>query len=166
MQDFGLLLAVPLGTWLLAGPVAGLVIALVAGSAWAGALLVDLRWRADVPARQLGALRGRAPLPVPRLIVTLRGPVLERGRGLYELGDWPEGMAQSFELQVLNPGPVRPQLPLRIEVRSACLRLAVQSDGPAERAGPEPGQVLAHPFTLRTLAAGAGGEVQVKGTPR
>jgi len=162
VQDFGLLLALPLGTWLLAGPVAGLVIALVAGSAWAGALLVDLRWRADVPARQLGALRGRVPLPVPRLIVTLRGPVLARGPGLYQLGDWPEGTAQSFELLVLNPGPVRPQLPLRITVGTTCPRLAVQSDGPEERVGPEPEQVLTQSFSLRTLAAGAGGDVQVR----
>ena len=162
MQDFGLLLGVPLGTGWLAGPVAGLAVALVGGAAWAGALLVELRWRADVPARQLAALRGRVPLPVPRLIVTLRGPVLARGPGVYQLGDWPEGMAQSFELLVLNPGPVRPQLPLRVTVGTTCPRLAVQRDGPEERPGPEPGQVLTLPFALRTLAAGAGGEVRVR----
>ena len=162
VQDFGLLLGVPLGTGWLAGPMAGLAVALVGGAAWAGALLVELRWRADVPARQLAALRGRVPLPVPRLIVTLRGPVLARGPGRYHLGDWPEGTTQSFELLVLNPGPVRPQLPLRVTVGTTCPRLAVQCEGPAERAGPEPGQVLTLPFALRTLAAGAGGEVQVR----
>lgn len=162
VQDFGLLLLVSLGTWLLAGPVAGLVVALVAGSAWAGALLVDLRWRADVPARQLAALRGRVPLPVPRLIVSLRGPVLGRGPGRYELGDWPAGTAQDFTLLVLNPGPVRPQLPLRVQVESACPRLEVRLDGPEETACPEPGQVIAPSFTLRALAGGAGGEVRVR----
>ncbi len=162
VQDFGLLLAVPLGTGWLAGPVAGLAVALVGGAAWAGALLVELRWRAAVPARQLAALRGRVPLPVPRLIVTLRGPLLARGPGRYQLGDWPEGTTQSFELLVLNPGPVRPQLPLRVTVGTTCPRLAVQSEEPEERAGPEPGQVLTLPFALRTLAAGAGGAVLVR----
>lgn len=165
VQDFGLMLLVPLGTWLLAGPVAGLVIALVAGFAWAGSLLVDLRWRADVPARQLAALQGRVPLPVPRLIVSLRGPVLGRGTGRYDLGDWPAGTAQGFTLLVLNPGPVRPQLPLRFQVESSCPRLEVRLDGPEETACPEPGQVIAPSFTLRALAGGAGntgGEVRVR----
>lgn len=159
VQDFALLLLVPLGTGLLAGAGVGLIVALAMGAAWAGALRVELRWRSDVPARQYAALKGRVPLPVPKLIVTLRGPVLRRNRRAYLLGDWPEGLTQAFELLVLNPGTVRPQLPLQIDISTACPRLRVATDGPGEADCPEPGRITAQSFTLRAQEAGPGGEV-------
>ncbi|WP_147431098.1 hypothetical protein [Thiocapsa rosea] len=161
-QDFGLLLLVPLGLWGLAGSAVGLVGALVLGAAWAGALLVDLRWRSDFPARQLAALRGRVPLPVPRLIVSLRGPVLERMRDHYALGDWPRGTEQGFDLLVLNPGTVRPQLPLRVSVGTSCADLSVTMDERRPLSAPEPGQVLCCAFAIKAREVGSGGAVQVR----
>lgn len=162
--DCLLLVAVTAGAGWIWGGVAAAGAALLLGLAWAGALLVELRWRADAPARQSAAFRGRVPLPVPRLIVTLRGPVLARSRKIYALGDWPEGLAQSFECLVLNPGTVRPQLPLRIEVETVCSDLEVRCEGPAESSCPEPGQVVTTAFTLKALRPGPGGDVRLRVT--
>ena len=163
-QDAALFVFVPLGLGWLAGPLAGLLTALAFGAAWVGALVVELRWRSEVPAVQFGPLRRDVPLPVPRLIVLLRGPVLERSAGCYQLGDWPEGLSQSFELLVLNPGLVRPQLPLRVEVTTDCVQLRVTRDGEVDLSAPEPGQVCAFRFEVKAQRAGPGGAVRARVT--
>lgn len=161
-QDAGLFVLIPLGLGWLAGPLAGMLAALLFGAVWVWALAVDLRWRSDVPAAQFVPLKGDVPLPVPRLIVMLRGPVPGRDAGLCELGDWPEGLTQSFDLLVLNPGPVRPQLPLRVEVSTASPDLrAAMADEP-ERSAPEPGHVCTVSFEVTAERAGPGGSVQVR----
>lgn len=156
--------------WILATASAGFLwggaaaagVALALGAVWVGALLVDLRWRSDRPARQFAAFNGRVPLPVPRLIVTLRGPVLRRGRRVYRAGDVPEGWAQPFELMVLNPGTVRPQLPLRIEISTASTHVSATVDGPSEIRCPDPGQIAAQSFVVRADRAGRGGDVRLR----
>lgn len=146
--------------WLWGGPAAA-VAAFALGVVWVGALFVDLRWRSDRPARQFTAFKGRVPLPVPRLIVSLRGPVLRRGNHTYHVGDWPEGWEQSFELTVLNPGTVRPQLPLKIAVSTPCTRLGVKVAGPGEMNCPDPGQVVVQSLVVRAERPGRGGKVQL-----
>lgn len=162
IQDCGLLLLVSLGMWLLAGPTIGFLIAVVGGCTWAGTLLVDLRWRSDIPARQFVPLKTWVPLPVPRLIVTLRGPVLNRGSRTYQLGDWPAGTSQAFQLMILNPGPVRPQLPLHIKITSSSGRLTVQLDEMEDADCPQPGAVLFRAFTLHAAEPGSGATVYIR----
>jgi hypothetical protein len=150
------------GAGFLCGGGVAAAVALALGAVWVGALFVDLRWRSDRPARQFNAFKGRVPLPVPRLIVSLRGPVLRRGNHIYQVGDWPEGWAQTFELTVLNPGTVRPQLPLKIEVLSPCTRLGVQMAGPGEMSCPDPGQVVVQSLVVRAERPGRGGKVHLR----
>lgn len=144
--------------WGGAGAAAG---ALVLGGAWVWALRVELRWRSDVPARQYAAAAGRVPLPVPDLIVTLRGPVLQRGRRSYRAGVLPEGWSQPFELQILNPGQVRPQLHMSVQISTASTHVGLECSSAGEIACPEPGQVVVVPFRLRGDRAGRGGDVQL-----
>ena len=160
--DAVLMVGATAGAGSLWGGWAAAVAALALGGIWVAALRVDLRWRSDRPASQCAALNGRVPLPVPRLIVHLRGPVLRRGRRVYQAGDWPEGWTQPFELMVLNPGTVRPQLPLKIEVSSACTRFAITLTGPSERGCPDPGQIAVQAFTVRAERAGRGGDVVMR----
>jgi len=148
------------GCWL--GGAGAAVVAVVLGGAWVWALRVELRWRADAPARQQADCAGRVPLPIPRLIVTLRGPVLRRGRRTYRAGVLPEGWSQPYELLILNPGIVRPQLPLRIELATASTRVRIEAGKQSEWPCPEPGQVVAIPFALRGERAGRGGDVRLR----
>ena len=136
--------------------------ALALGGAWVAALFVDLRWRSDPPARQYAASAGRVPLPIPRMIVSLRGPTLRRTKRVYHAGDWPEGWTQTYELMVLNPGKVRPQIPLCIEIAAVGAGLEVEAAGPAEIVAPEPGQVIVRPVTLRAVRPGPGGDVRLR----
>ena len=161
LVDYLFLLVTPAGFGFFWGGYAAGATALTMGVAWVGALLVDLRWRSDRPARQYAPLKGRAPLPIPQLIVTVRGPALERGRGCYELGDWPEGLEQEFEVLVLNPTIVRPQLPLRLHVASTTDRIAVSGATEEEAPAPEPGEVKSLKFRLKAVHCGAGGDARV-----
>lgn len=161
-MDYLLLGLATLGGGLLWGGWAAAAVALALGAVWAGALRVDLRWRSDPPARQCAALKGRVPLPVPRLIVHLRGPVLRRGRRVYQAGDVPEGWTQPYELTVLNPGTVRPQLPLHIEISTASTHVSAKMDGPTETRCPDPGQIAVQAFTVRAERAGRGGDVRLR----
>jgi hypothetical protein len=91
------------------------------------------------------------PLPHPRLIIYLRGPVLERGK-IYDLGDWPHGHSARFEVVVLNPTILRPQFPLII--RLACdsdkVTLVEEFDNLVD--APEPGEMFEAKFTLEANA--------------
>ena len=159
--DAVLMVAATAGAGFLWGGWAAAAAALALGGSWIAALRVDLRWRSDRPARQCAALKGRVPLPVPRLIVSLRGPVLRRGGGTYHVGDWPEGWTQPFELTVLNPGTVRPQVPLKIDISTPCTRLGVKVAGPNEVACPDPGQIAVQSFAVRAERPGRGGKVHL-----
>ncbi len=160
-------LAVDFVTWLtfsiassvLGGPWFGSACAITGSAAWIGALVVELRWRSDSPATQDRRTR-RVPLPIPRLIVNIRGPVLARSRRLYDLGHWPEGWHHEFEVLVLNPGLVRPQLPMTVSAVSDSTSVVVAMAS-NDAACPEPGQATTHQFTIRAETAGTGGNVTV-----
>ena len=150
--------------WAAGGARLAALLAVVLALAWSFTLATDLRWRSGVLSRQYQPTRGRVPLSIPQLVVSLRGPVLKRTGGQYDLGDWPEGLAQDFQLIVLNASVVRPQLPLRVECRAVGGTLAL-SGVPAETlACPEPEAFVELPFTVRAMQAGAGGVVQVRVT--
>jgi hypothetical protein len=157
-----LLFLVTTGSGFLWGGYAAAGVALTMGAAWVGALLVDLRWRSDRPARQHAKFTGRVPLPIPRLIVTLRGAVIRRTKAGYDVGDWPEGWTQTFELLILNPGTVRPQVPLQVEVSTTCSSLGVTVEGGGEQTGPDPGQIIRSSFTVSAERVGPGGDVHLR----
>ena len=161
LLDALLLLVLVIGIWLLSGSVVSIGVVLFLIFFWGWSLIVDAKWRSGSLGRQYAPLKQSVPLPVPQLIVTLRGPVLERRRGCYELGDWPEGLEQKFEVMVLNPSIVRPQLTLTVtmEVVGECIRLDGVSNG--AMACPEPGEVKILPFRLKALRSGSGGAVNI-----
>lgn len=149
------------GLWLVAGLPVAAIMAVVLGLAWGCSLNVDLKWKSGRQARQCQTLRGRVPLPIPQLIVNILGPVLERHRDGDELGDWPAGLEQSFEVLVLNPSLIPAQLPLTIRVVSANDGIAVLGTGCLEQPGPKPGEIVRLPFSLRSARCGTGGVVEV-----
>jgi hypothetical protein len=134
--------------WWLAGPTAASIIATVMALGWGGALAVDMNWRNGTFARQHKQFAGRVPLPVPKLLVVVRGPILDRGH-LYELGDWPEGLEQSFQILVTNPGTVYPQLPLLVKVESDTPGFVVEGVISRQLPCPDPGKLEAVSFRLR-----------------
>ncbi len=139
---------------------AGGATAVAMGLTWAAALTVDLCWRSGVLATQHRGLVGRVPLPLPRLVVVIRGPLLARGR-IGDLGTWPVGHVGELEVLVLNPSPVVPQLPLDIEVRSGSSAVSVE---PATRrlACPGPGELVIAPVLLRAVAKGTRAEIVIR----
>ena len=131
------------------------------GLAWVGYLHVDAEWKAGRLARQNTETSGRVPLPIPRLVVCIRGPVLERGRAEDDLGDWPERWADRFEIVVLNPSPLPAQLPVEIHVVSSTVQLEVSGTGGGELPPPASGEIVSMKFGLRAAGSGPGGEVRV-----
>ena len=128
--------------WLLLwGPWAGFGWASVFGLAWVHALLTDLKWRNGVLTVQDARFRGKIPLPIPKLIVNLRGPVLSRGRS-YELGCWPAGRAEPFEFLILNPADkVHCQYPFQFELSCSDPAVRVEPDPSGSHAGPDSGEL-------------------------
>ena len=147
------------GLW--GGGWAAAAAAVLLGLAWVGYLFVDAEWKAARLARQSTETAGRVPLPIPRLVVCIRGPVLERGRAEDELGDWPERWEDRFEIVVLNPGPLPAQLPVEIHVVSSTVQLEVSGTGGGELPPPAPGEIVSMKFGLRAAGSGPGGEVRV-----
>ncbi len=151
--------ALSLLTWLVAGAPSAVCLAMVLGGAWVIALITDLKWRSGGLSRQHEPSRGRVPLPIPRLVVVLRGPIMHRNRSRYDLGVWPKGIEQEFEIIVSNPSLVRPQLALSIAVESLSDRVTLVQAETGDRQCPEPGGCLSTRFCLR--AAQVGGEARV-----
>lgn len=147
------------GWW--AGPWAAAVSAVGFGLAWVAALRVDAEWKAGRLARQNKEFEGRVPLPIPRLIISIRGPVLERRKGFDDLGDWPEKSEQAFEVLVLNPSPLPTQLPVEIHVTSATARIEVPGSGGGQLPGPRSGEIATLRFSLRASGCGSGGDVHL-----
>ena len=154
-----LVLVAGFGLW--AGAGTGLVAAVILGLAWAWARQVDAEWKAGQLARQHRDLAGRVPLPVPRLAVCIRGPVLARQRGFDDLGDWPERWEQEFELLALNPSPLPAQLPVEVHVTSVSVQVEVLGSGGGELPAPASGEIVSLRFSLRAAGCGSGGDVHV-----
>ena len=144
------------------GPSAGVVVAAVMGLAWGWSLNIDIRWRSGELARQYARTRGRVPLPIPKLIVQVRGPVLRRGSRVYSLGDWPVGWEQEFKVLVLNPSLVRPQLPLKITIEKKGTALEVIKLVNDTVSCPEPGEFVEQAFCLRAQHPGSSAGVEVR----
>ena len=150
-----------IGSCMLVGLWVGVGVAFVMSIFLVGSLIVDAKWRSGSLARQYAPLQQSVPFPLPQLIVNLRGPVMVRRRGCYDLGVWPEGLEHDFEVMVLNPSIVRPQLPLKmtIEVVGECLSL--DNFNPQSSECPEPSEVKILPFRLKAVRSGSGGEVHI-----
>jgi hypothetical protein len=164
MDAVGLALLVAGWAWLW-GPWAGLAAGAVLGFAWAYTLLIDVHWRTDELAHQdrrfgLAAAPRQIPMPIPQLILNVRGPVLQRGR-ILDLGAWPEGHEDCFDLLILNPSIIVPQWPLKVAFAVSGDGLAVVDDPSGEMKAPEPGEFVVLPFRLRAGRAGTAGEIRV-----
>ena len=141
------------------GPWAGLAWVTVYGSAWAYTLILDLKWRNGTLTVQDARYAGEIPLPLPKLILHVKGPVLKRGK-THDLGAWPVGRREAFEFIILNPADkVHCQFPLRFELKTSSEAIHIENDPSGEHPGPDPGEVLRLPLALR--AAGASGEVRL-----
>lgn len=160
--DAALFATLPLLAWSVAGSSSAVGLTLLLGGAWVMALITDLRCRCGDLARQYGPSRGRVPLPIPRLIVLIRGPILRRRRSGYGLGVWPEGLEQDFEVIVSNPSLIRPQLPLSIAVEVLSDRVVLTQADTGEKQCPEPGDFLSMRFTLRAAGPGKKAKVRVR----
>ncbi|MCB9911384.1 MAG: hypothetical protein H6827_00160 [Planctomycetes bacterium] len=150
------------GWWLSAGASYAAGFALVLGLAWGWASMVDSRWRSGGLAHQHRVYRNRAVLPVPNLIVQIRGPVLERRRGVDEMGVLVAGETLHLEVIVLNPSRVVPQLPLVLEARCDVCSLAIVAARSGEMPAPEPGESLRLALELQAVSPGTGGSVFVQ----
>ncbi len=159
--DGGLFVAlVPL--WLLAGgPWAALAFTLLMAVAWGWSLNIDLRWRSGALAHQDSRYANYAPVPVPRLTLTLMGPVVDRGP-VCRLGHWPVGHEASFEAYVLNPSLVPPQFPMRLEVVSDSDRVQVLDCPEGDLRAPDPEGCERLAFRLRAVAPGGPCEIRVR----
>lgn len=130
-------------------------------AAWVAALEAERRWASGRSAHQLGSVAGKVPLPLPCLAVVVRGPALRRRRRRYDLGSWPEGFRQRFEVIVQNPSAVRAQLPLRIDVDVSGGGLVLDGERSWVGNAPEPGASFTFGFSLAAGTAGAGGYARV-----
>ena len=148
------------GLW--GGGWAATVAAVILGLAWIGYLFVDAEWKAGRLARQSTETAGRVPLPIPNLVIAIRGPILERRRNCDDLGDWPERWEDSFDVLVLNPSLIPAQLPVEIHVTSASVRIEVLGSGGGELPGPAPGEIASMKFSLRAVGCGRGGDVHLR----
>jgi len=160
--DQALYLAVVAGSWVLFGTGWALLVALLLAYIFLWALVgseCDHSWRLMRP---YGTLCGSVPLPVPQLIVTVRGPILRRDRRVYDLGDWPEGLKQTFDVIILNPSIIRPQLPLSIDVENQSGDALLFIQASEEKKGcPEPGEIVRYQFDLMARQCGQGGTVRI-----
>ena len=152
-------LALSFGLW--TGAWAGWAVAVGLGLAWAVALQADAEARGGCPARQARDCVGRVPLPIPRLVVVVRGPMLARNRQVYDLGDWPEHWEQAYDVCVLNSSTIPAQLPIEIHVASASAQIEVRGSAVCKRPGPGPGEIVTMSFSLLTPQCGPGGEVRL-----
>ena len=145
-----------LPSWLSVG------IATIMAVTWALSLKIDLEWRTGGNlARQHPSYAGKAPLPVPRLIVHARGPILRRKRGIYSLGTWLVGERQPFRIIVLNPSVVRPQFPLEATMSTSGNEIGISVPEKTTLACPEPGEIAFINFELSAKATCVSGHVAV-----
>ena len=139
-----------------AGPIAAAGVVVVIALAWTYTLVLDLRWRTGQLAEQDRRFDGTGkegiltfiPLPLPRLIMVVRGPAIDRRR-LLDLGDWPEGHEDRFEVLILNPSLILPQYPMTLEVTSRGGAVEVLDAPAGEQRTPESGELVRLAFRLR-----------------
>ncbi|MBN1555981.1 MAG: hypothetical protein JXA11_14650 [Phycisphaerae bacterium] len=136
-------------------------IVLLVALAWTYCLTIDLKWRTGELTTQdrryggkgPGGSRMFIPLPLPRLTLTLWGPVLHR-RNRLEMGDWPVGHEDRFEAFILNPSLVVPQYPMTLEISSSNGAISVIEAPALSQRTPEPGELIRLPFRLKAIRPG------------
>lgn len=129
--------------------------------AWTYCLTIDLKWRTGeltVQDRRYsgkgpGGSRMFIPLPLPRLTLTIWGPVLHR-RGRLEMGDWPVGHEDRFEALILNPSLVVPQYPFTLEITTSDNAIEILDAPSSSQRAPEPGELIRVPFRLKAIRPG------------
>lgn len=167
-MDAGAMLLLVAGWSWLASPWAGLLTVVIAVLAWTYTMRLDVQARTDELAHQdhrfsVAAAPHQIPMPIPDLILTVRGPVLERN-GTLELGDWPEGHVDQFNLLILNPSIIVPQWPLTIAITKDGDGIGLTSDPSGDVKAPDPSDFTVIPFGLCTGQPGAGGTVRISVT--
>jgi len=88
------------------------------------------------------------PLPNPRLLYILQGPVLERSDP-YGLGDWPLGHRERFVFFVLNPTILQPQFPLLTTIECDNDAIEISTQFSKVMSCPLPGEITSFPFEIR-----------------
>jgi len=145
------------GIW---GYEAGLLFALIFGGMWVYSLHVDALAVRGNPGEQDKRYVGAIPMPHPKLLVTLKGPVWAWTKQGFDLGDWPQGRSVKYELQVLNPTILEPQVKTRIAIRLLRGKIAIEG-GNGDYDTPRPGEVLTVPFSLHSDGC-SGGETKLQ----
>ncbi len=133
----------------LAGPWIGLAVGLLMAGAWTITLRIDQTWRNGKFAHQDKRYLRRVPIPVPRLIFSIQGPVLDRG-SIHDLGDWPLNWQDRFELLILNASPIVHQFPLNIKFLQSNAKVQTTPSQTGKITCPAPGQFIKIPFTIQT----------------
>lgn len=157
--DAAALLFLPPAWWLLHGLSPAFLFALTFSCAWAYALNENIRMLIGKPGeqdRRFGRgsvdrrIGGWVPLPNPKLVLILRGPVWNRG-GVYDLGDWPLGHSEEYQVLVLNPTILRPSLPLVYELSGGQGQFETTWLYEPPSQAPLPGEIVSGKFRLRAL---------------
>ena len=119
------------------------------GLLWVHTLLTDMRWRNGLLTVMDARYAGQIPLPLPKLILRLHGPVLRRGP-THDLGDWPAGRVEAYEFVVLNPADrVHCQFPFHVELRAASDAVTIESNPSGDHEGLDSGEMARLPFRLK-----------------
>ncbi len=175
--DAGLFALVLIGAGIVWGTPGVGILSLLMSGAWVYALTTENQWLLDIPAVQHRDFKHRVPLPIPRLVINIRGPVLERTRKGYQLGDWPVGHSAEFTIYVLNPTTVRAQLPLLVSVNTDANHVEIHRTGDEisnvnddgavrgwtyEDTCPEPGQLHSCAIQLKALKPGPGSRIRIR----
>lgn len=132
-----------------------LLVAMVLALLWTHAMHVDQKWQSGRMAHQHKKYKKRVPLPLPDLVMTVRGPILDRGRILHA-GDWPIGHRAEFEILVLNPSEVRPQFPVTLSVDCDSRVIEISHTEPSSAMCPEPGEYVSWTFMAHAVSHSAG----------
>lgn len=135
------------GWWYLGGPLTACIFTVLFAALWGYSLHEDIGLRNCSPGEQDKRFIGKIPMPHPRLIAIIQGPVLDRSTG-YDLGDWPIGHEEQFEILVLNPTILPPQCKLSLRIDGERPELEVKCEFGEEQEAPDPGEVLRVCFRL------------------
>ncbi|MBT7701382.1 MAG: hypothetical protein HN700_13895 [Verrucomicrobia bacterium] len=160
--DALLLCGITVGWWVVVGAECACAIAVTLALLWLWTLHKDLSCRSGRVAKQFGPSRHTVPLPVPQLIVSIRGPVLHRTGSTSSLGHWPVGTTQEFEVLVLNPSKIHPQLPLETHITTDSSDLKISESPAGEPVLPAPGKVVSIPFSVTTVNPSGANTISVQ----
>ncbi len=160
--DTLLLIGITAGWWIVVGAGSACAIAVALAFLWIWSLHKDLLYRSGRLAKQFGPSRHTVPLPVPQLIVSIRGPVLHRTGSVHALGHWPVGTTQEFEVLVLNPSKILPQLPLETHIATDSNDIKISETPSTESVMPAPGKVVSIPFSVTAVNPSGSNTISVQ----